>query len=159
MRLSGAARYSCRSETTADAGAHRSLGALLPTAITRVHCVCPRGAADTGVLRALLMLAAGRAVAELARSGAGRDEPRGFRTPGLGALVTGDSDVGRDAGRMGVHRRGAVLFAEGGGVATVGCAVAGAVRVTGIGMTKPGLFWRRTCAALRCKGSSGASGA
>jgi hypothetical protein len=71
--------------------------------------------------------------------------------------VTGDSDVGREAGRTGVHRRGAVVFAAGGGAATVGCAVAGAVSVTGIGMTNPGLFPRRTWTALRCKGSSGAS--
>jgi hypothetical protein len=149
---------------------------MLPTAITRAHCVFPGGAADTGVLRALLVLAGGRAVAELVGAGAGRDEPRGFRTPGLGALVTGDSDVGREAGRTGLHRRGAVVFAEGGGWATVGGAVAGAgtglpfsaagdgggtgaVRVMGIGMTNPGLFPRRTGAALRCKGSSGASGA
>ena len=152
--------------------------AMLPTAITRVHCVCRDGAADTGVLRALLMLAGGGVVAEPTGSDAGRAEPRALRTPGLGALVTGDSDAGKDASRTGLHGRAAVVFAGeagAGAVCAVGAsALAGAgtgvpfcaagagddtaaVRLTGIGMTNPGLFPRRTWTALRCKGSSGAS--
>lgn len=148
------------------AGGLQMLGfAMSPTTITRVHCVCRYGAADKGVLRALLMLAGGDAVAERAGSGAGRAEPRALRTPGLGALVTGDSDAGRDASRTGLFGSAAAVFAMRGASGTVcaagvstaaraGTAVpfcaaggggdTGAVRVTGIGMTNPGLFPRRT---------------
>ena len=152
--------------------------AMLPTAITRVHCVCRDGAADTGVLRALLTLAGGGAVAEPAGSGAGRAEPRAPRAPGLGAWVTGESEAGRDASRTGLYGGGAVVFAAEGGAGTACtagasaaagagkglpfCAAGGgddtaAVRVTGIGMTNPGLLSRRACRALRCEGSPGAS--
>jgi hypothetical protein len=152
--------------------------AMSPTAITRVHCVCPDGAVETGVPRALLMLAGGGAVAELAGSGAGRAEPRALRPPGLGALVTGDNDAGRDASRTGLFASAAVVFAMRGGsdivcavgVSTVAGAGTGlpfsasggggdtcAVCAAGIGMTNPGRLPRRSWTALRCKGPSGAS--
>jgi hypothetical protein len=158
--LSRALRCSCPSETTVDAGALRALGsARLPTAITLAHCVRPVAAPDTSVLRELLMLAAGGVVAGPAGSDARRDELRALRTPGLGALVTGDSDAGRDASGIGLHGRAAVVFARNGvGAAfsaTVADTVAGVVGTTGIGMTNPGLFPRRTWSALRCRGSSG----